>query len=416
MSDNESQHSDQEDITIASDNVVNKYKIAAEISNSALKSVIEACQPNANTYEICCLGDKIINEKTASLFKKQKDLKKGLAWPTSVSVNNLICHYSPLKSYESPIILKEGDMVKIELGAHIDGFPSMVAHTLVVGQNGQKITGRKADVILAAHTAAQAALRMLKAGTVNRDITKVIQKTCSSFKCNPIQNMSSICVEKDIVVGEKSILLNCAMVTDEQNKQHEVNSNTKNEALLGEKCEIEVNDVWALDILVSSEDGKISANPEIKTSLYRRDPHTEYMLKMKASREVLSTVMENHQYQTFSLRNLQENEKCSLSETKIRLGLKECMNHEVIVDQPVMQEAKPEALVAQFKYTVLILSSGMLKITGIDLDESLYVSEYKIEDEDILKLLATSISKKSKKRNKKKSKQAASDGIKAALA
>lgn len=228
--------------------------------------------------------------------------------------------------------------------------------------------------------------------------------------------MSSICVEKDIVVGEKSILLNCAMVTDDQNKQHEVNSNTKNEALLGEKCEIEVNDVWALDILVSSEDGKISANPEIKTSLYRRDPQTEYMLKMKASREVLSTVMENHQYQTFSMRNLLENEKCSLSETKIRLGLKECINHEVIVDQPVMQEAKPEALVAQFKYTVLILSSGMLKITGIDLDESLYESEFRIEDEEILKLLATSISKKSKKRNKKKSKQAACDGMKAALA
>ncbi len=50
-----------------------------------------------------------------------------------------------------------------DLGAHIDGFIAVVAHTIVVqSSEDDKIFGRKADVILAAHNASQAALRLLK--------------------------------------------------------------------------------------------------------------------------------------------------------------------------------------------------------------------------------------------------------------
>lgn len=36
----------------------------------------------------------------------------GIAFPTCVSVNNCICHFSPMKS-EADYILKDGDMVKL---------------------------------------------------------------------------------------------------------------------------------------------------------------------------------------------------------------------------------------------------------------------------------------------------------------
>lgn len=41
-----------------------------------------------------------------------KPVPKGIAFPTSVSINNNICHVSPLKS-EEPIILKKDDVVKM---------------------------------------------------------------------------------------------------------------------------------------------------------------------------------------------------------------------------------------------------------------------------------------------------------------
>lgn len=54
------------------------------------------------------------------------------------------------------------------MGAHLDGFPAVVAHSLVVGASADnKVTGKKADVILAAHYAAEAALRLLKGGNEN---------------------------------------------------------------------------------------------------------------------------------------------------------------------------------------------------------------------------------------------------------
>lgn len=47
-------------------------------------------------------------------------MEKGIAFPTCISVNNIVGHYSPLKSEDS--ILKKGDLAKISLGVHIDGF------------------------------------------------------------------------------------------------------------------------------------------------------------------------------------------------------------------------------------------------------------------------------------------------------
>lgn len=57
-------------------------------------------------------------------------MKKVLAFPTSISVNICVCHF-PLKS-DQDYILKEGDLVKIDLGVHVDGFIANVAHTFVV--------------------------------------------------------------------------------------------------------------------------------------------------------------------------------------------------------------------------------------------------------------------------------------------
>lgn len=71
------------------------------------------------------------------MFKNKKEMKKGIAFPTCISVNNCVCHFSPLRT-ESDVKLADGDVVKIDLGAHIDGFIAVAAHTLVVGASKDK--------------------------------------------------------------------------------------------------------------------------------------------------------------------------------------------------------------------------------------------------------------------------------------
>jgi methionine aminopeptidase len=47
----------------------------------------------------------------------------------------------------------------------VDGFIAVVAHTIVLGATSEaKVTGRRADVVLAAHYAMQAAVPLLKPG------------------------------------------------------------------------------------------------------------------------------------------------------------------------------------------------------------------------------------------------------------
>lgn len=69
-------------------------------------------------------------------------------------------------------MIKDGDVVKIDLGAHFDGFMALVAHTIVVQADPNlQVTDKKADVILAAYKGVQAAFRLLKPGNINNQVT-----------------------------------------------------------------------------------------------------------------------------------------------------------------------------------------------------------------------------------------------------
>lgn len=46
------------------------------------------------------------------VYKKEKELKKGIAFPTCLSVNNCVCHFSPSKN-DPDYELKDGDVVKM---------------------------------------------------------------------------------------------------------------------------------------------------------------------------------------------------------------------------------------------------------------------------------------------------------------
>lgn len=55
------------------------------------------------------------------MFNNKKPIPtKGVSFPTCVSVNNVISHFSPLASDPdtNSVVLKDGDVVKIQLGAH----------------------------------------------------------------------------------------------------------------------------------------------------------------------------------------------------------------------------------------------------------------------------------------------------------
>ncbi|XP_029574548.1 proliferation-associated protein 2G4 [Salmo trutta] len=363
--------------TIADDLVVTKYKMGAEIANQALKAVVEAAKAGVTVVSLCETGDAFIMAETGKVFRKEKDLKKGIAFPTSVSVNNCVCHFSPLKS-DPEITLKDGDLIKIDLGVHVDGFISNLAHSFVVGvTKDAPLTGRKADVIKAAHLCAEAALRLVKPGNQNSQVTEAWNKIAKSFKCSAIEGMLSHQLKQHVIDGEKTIIQN---PTDLQRKDHE-------------KAEFEVHEVYAVDVLISTGEGKAKDAGQ-RTTIYKRDPDKQYGLKMKTSRSFFSEVERRFDAMPFTLRAFED-------EGKARLGVVECAKHELLQPFNVLHEKEGE-FVAQFKFTVLLMANGPLRITTGLYEQELYQSEHQVEDADLKALLQSSASRKTQKKKKKK--------------
>merc|ERR1711881_624225 len=369
--------------TIADDLVVTKYKMSAEIVNKVLKELVDACKASASVRDLCVLGDNRLTEETGKAFKKDKKLIKGIAFPTCISVNNCICHYSPLTT-EQDTVLADGDLVKIDLGAHIDGFIAVVAHTLVIGATAESpVTGRKADAILAAHLASEAALRLVKPGNETYEVTETVSKIGEAFDCKPVEGMLSHQLEQNKIDGEKTIIQN---PSEAQRKEHD-------------KFEFALHEVYAVDVLISSGEGQ-GREKDAKITVYKKTEDT-YMLKMKTSREFFSKVSKQFGTMPFNLRSMDD-------EKKARMGVVECVTHKLIELFQVLFD-KEGAYVAQYKFTVLLMPNGPHKITGLPFDEAICKSEKSIEDAEIQKLLKTSANPKAAKKKKKAAEKAVTE-------
>ena len=98
---------------------------------------------------------------------------------------------SPLTSDpEFNLALKNGDAVRIEMGAHVDEYPCQSAHTVVVGATPAKpVEGKQADVIKAANLCGEAILRLLKPGNSSVSVIDAVYKISEEFGCKPVTGM-----------------------------------------------------------------------------------------------------------------------------------------------------------------------------------------------------------------------------------
>ncbi|XP_072998231.1 ERBB-3 BINDING PROTEIN 1 [Typha latifolia] len=372
MSDDEAREEKELDLT--SPDVVTKYKSAADIVNKALQLVVAQCKPKAKIVDVCEKGDSFIREQTGNVYKNVKrKIERGVAFPTCISVNNTVCHFSPLASDES--VLQENDIVKIDMGCHIDGFIAVVAHTHVI-QEGP-VTGRAADVIAAANTAAEVALRLVRPGKKNKDVTEAVQKVAAAYDCKIVEGVLSHQLKQFVIDGNKVIL----SVSNPETKVDD--------------AEFEENEVYAVDIVASTGEGKPKLLDEKQTTIYKRAVDKNYHLKMKASRFIFSEISQKYPIMPFSAR--------ALEEKRARLGLVECVNHELLQPYPVLHE-KPGDLVAHIKFTVLLMPNRLDRITSHQLQQ-LQPSKSAEDDPEIKAWLALGTKTKKKGGGKKKKSQ-----------
>merc|ERR1712187_576580 len=188
------------------------------------------------------------------------------------------------------------------------------------------------------------------------------------FKCKPVQGVLSHQLKKNVIDGSR-VIMNCA--TDDQNV---------------DEFEFEQNEVYCIDILMSTGEGK-GKEAEVRHTVYKRQVETNYMLKTQKARQFISEVSKRFPALPFSLRAIED-------EQVARVGVTEAKRHELLEEYPVLKE-KDKEFVAQFKFTVLLLPGGTKKITGVQLGPQTdkgaeLVTSKEVEDEDLKKLLASS--------------------------
>jgi len=334
---------------------------------------------------VCALGDKLITDQVSAIFNKEK-IEKGIAFPTCLSLNNCAGHFSPLNN--DTIVISDGDVVKVDLGVHIDGYVSVVAHTFIAtaSPSTAPTTGRKADVIIATHFAAECVHRLIKPGKKNTDVTDIISKVAEVYKCNAVEGVLSHQMKRFVIDGNNVII---GKATLDQKV---------------EEFEFEPNQVYGVDVVLSSGDGKVR-ELEARTTVFKRAVEQQYFLKTKAARVVLNEVNAKFPTFPFTLRGLED-------EKQARLGIVECVRHDLMHPYPTLFD-KPGEFVAQFKFTVLVLPSATLRLNSHPLP--FVSSEHKITEPALLTLLAQG-TRRTKKNKKKKAAAASSSSAPSAAA
>eukprot|EP01129_Flabellula_baltica_P002574 TRINITY_DN12386_c0_g1_i1.p1 TRINITY_DN12386_c0_g1~~TRINITY_DN12386_c0_g1_i1.p1 ORF type:complete len:372 (+),score=102.26 TRINITY_DN12386_c0_g1_i1:1677-2792(+) len=371
MSTYSEESSDQEVVyDLSSPQIVDKYKAAGVIANTALMTVVQNIAPGVNVFELCELGDETIRQEVAKSYTKQRKMKKGIAFPTSISVNNCVGHYSPVR-IEDSIVLAEGDVVKIDLGVHIDGFISVCAHTIVVNSDGSQITGPVADVVCAAYFAHEMAHRLIKPGNTNTMVTNAIQRVAECYNVNPVQGVLSHQMTKGVIDGDKCII-----------GKPEIDQ-------VVDEIKFEVNEVYTIDIVMSTGEGK-TREGDIKTSIYKKTP-VSYTLRGNHARYLFNEVTNNHQELPFNIKYFEI--------SKARMGAKEMLEHDLLQPYPVVYEKNGE-IVAQFKSTLLVLPNSTQRLNeGFPLP--FVSSELTYEgDESLVGIMNTSTQRKKRKRRR----------------
>ena len=152
---------------------------ASEAVARTLKKMRDYAQPGMTTKELDEYGAKILSEFGA---KSAPYLTYGFPGWTCISVNNEFCHGIP----SGKRILKEGDLINIDVSAELDGFWSDNGNSFVLGKDihqHQKLVDASRQIL-------QKAISNIKGGVRISDIGHLIETEAKKHGYKVIKNLT----------------------------------------------------------------------------------------------------------------------------------------------------------------------------------------------------------------------------------
>jgi methionyl aminopeptidase len=151
--------------------IADKYRRAGTIATTARDYGLKLIKPEVPLLEIA--------EKVEG---KILELGGGIAFPVNISLNKVAAHYSP--RINDTRVFQSGDVVKLDVGAHVDGYIADLARTVEVE------TQQYSTMIQASSEALDKAVGLMKAGVNLAQVGKLVEETIVGYGYQPIENLT----------------------------------------------------------------------------------------------------------------------------------------------------------------------------------------------------------------------------------
>ncbi len=287
------------------------FKQAGEIHKQVVKFIKPKIKIGAKLLDICeATEDKMI------------ELGAEIGFPTNICINEVAAHYTSPPDDES--VIKEGDVVKIDIGVSVEGYVADGAFTISFNQDPTT-----ANLVTAVETAVLKGLSIIKPQVKTVEVGKVTSKIIRGFGYHPIKDLHGHSLEKWQVHGFKEIP-NVGISSGDV---------------------FEEGDVFALECFVSTGLGNIH-NGTI-CNIYAYDLNTERVpIRMKITRRVIGWIAKNKKTLPFSTRELLKEFRTG------KMALRELTTAGKLHKHFEIREEKG-AFVSQYEKTFIVTDKGI---------------------------------------------------------
>jgi methionyl aminopeptidase len=295
--------------------ILENYIVAGQIASTVRENARKKNHIGRTLFEIC---ESIENEIAL--------LGGNPAFPVNVSLNEIAAHYTA--EPQDQIKVKDDDVLKIDLGVHIDGY---IADTAVTISYNSKYN----PLVDVAELSLSEAIKIAKINAKSNEIGKIIENTITSNGLKPIQNLSGHSLDRYIIHAGKSV---------------------PNIKTLGSSFSLVDNQAYAIEPFVTTKDG-LGIVYEGKTknifSLISRKPS-----KDKGSDALMNYLWERYKTLPFAIRWLIKD----YDENEIRDMIDYLIRKKNIRSYPILVEGNNK-IVSQAEHTFFITTDSSYIIT-----------------------------------------------------
>ncbi|WP_456368481.1 type II methionyl aminopeptidase [Geoglobus sp.] len=285
--------------------MIEKHVEAGKILRQVKEEVLKLVKPGVKMLEIAEYVESRIVELGAQP-----------AFPCNISLNADAAHCTPSKNDER--VFREGDLVKIDIGAHIDGYIADTAVTVDLGDNR--------ELVECANLALKRAIEVIEPGTTTAEIGEAIENTAKEFSLRPVYNLTGHGFMPYVAHAPPTIYNYC----------------------IEKGVRIEEGMVFAIEPFITNGAGKVADRREVEIySVISARP-----VRMKMARELLAEV-EKYRTLPFAKRWLSNPREIIISKL---------VRENILRAYPVLTEVRG-GLVSQAEHTIVVREDGAEIIT-----------------------------------------------------